>query len=219
MKRKPGHFKKLLKESLAKNLNEQFYVGPWAECHEFYEAFIDRCNISPIWNAFENQYMDICYGETAAEMYDYCLAHCHMGMIWHLQNLPYCSQNIGNFVEHCCPDDSESCPEGMIDDTSSYWGSCLKCWDDVVNATVVTGPDCECCRPVDEPEEKLTCYRCSKKGGNTVQAVQFPNSLSAWANFNFQGECPKGYTTNPDPCNPPGTVAGMSLPPRNRQRR
>ena len=125
-----------------------------------------------------------------------------------------------------CPDTGcptcggeEGCPEGMIDDTSPYWPLCVKCYTGSTNDSNITGgpPECDCCRPMDEPEEKLTCYRCSKKGGNTVQAIQFPNNLSAWANFNFQGECPKGWTTDPDPCPPPVSTAGMGLPPKNRR--
>ena len=149
------------------------------------------------------------------QLYDYCYSHCNMPGA----NLP--SQCPDNFIE-CCPGDDETgCPEGMIDDTSPFWNLCVKCYTGSTEGSNITGgpPDCECCRPMDEPpEEKLTCYKCKDKGTNAVVAVQFPNSLSAWANFNFQGECPKGWTTNPNPCKPPGT-AGMGLPPRNRRRR
>jgi len=161
-----------------------------------------------------NEQRDVCtqLQTTNSSLYNYCYAHCNMG------TGPMPSECPSNFTDTCCPGEEGGCPEGMIDDTSPLWPLCVKCYTGDSSDSSITGmpPECDCCRPMDEPEEKLTCYRCSKKGGNTVQAVQFPNSLSAWANFNFQGECPKGYTTNPDPCNTPGT-AGMGLPPRNRR--
>ena len=187
MKYKPGHFKKLLKESLTKNLNEQG--------------------------------TGICLGMQMQnpELYDYCYTHCPS-----VEGLPECDGAFGEmFADTCCPDDPETgCPEGMIDDTSPLWGDCVKCWT-TGEETINTGEDCECCRPMEDEveEEKLTCYRC-KKGTQNIQTIQFPNSLSSWSWFNFQGECPKGWTTNPDPCSEsnPGT-AGMGLPPRTRRRR
>ena len=144
---------------------------------------------------------------TNPQLYDYCYAHCQMQGIG-----PMPPQCPNNFTEDCCSETEGGCPEGMIDDTSPYWNLCVKCYTGSTDGSNITGgpPDCECCRPMDEPpEEKLTCYKCQKKGGNQVVAVQFPNSLSAWANFNFQGECPKGFTTDPDPCRPGVQTSSM----------
>jgi hypothetical protein len=151
---------------------------------------------------------------TDPQLYDYCYSHCGM----QAGNMPMPPSCPDYFAEDCCPRTEGGCPEGMIDDTSPYWNLCVKCYTGSTDGSNITGgpPDCECCRPMDEPpEEKLTCYQCKNKyapGANSMNnqivAVQFPNTLSSWSWFNFQGECPKGWTTDPDPCHPSGT-AGM----------
>ena len=164
-----------------------------------------------------NEQRDVCaqLQTTNSSLYNYCYSHCNMG----IGAMP--SECPSDFINTCCPGEEEGCPEGMIDDTSPLWPLCIKCYTGSSDDSTITGtpPDCECCRPMDtEPEEKLTCYKCQKKGGNQVVAVQFPNSLSAWANFNFQGECPKGFTTDPDPCRP-GVQASSMVNNKRRLRK
>ena len=181
-------------------------------------------------------------------MWDYCQSHCEMlNMIGGVPSACSngtlgCEENIMGFCvpelppyptfdysNSCCEPYETGCPEGMIDDTSPLWPLCIKCYTGSSDDSDITGtpPDCECCRPMDEPEEKLTCYQCKKKyapGANSMNnqivAVQFPNTLSSWSWFDFQGECPKGWTEDPDPCKPIHPH-GQSLPahPRNRRRR
>ena len=157
------------------------------------ERFQQLAGIKPLYT----EQRDVCaqLQATNSSLYDYCLAHCGM----QAGAMPMPPECPSDFASTCCPGIDHGCPEGMIDDTHPDWGDCVKCGTNGTE-TSITGPDCECCRPMDdEPEGKLTCYRCNKKN-QQVQAIQFPNSLSAWANFNFQGECPKGWTTDPDPC-------------------
>ena len=145
---------------------------------------------------------------TDSNLYNYCYSHCNPSAA----GAPMPAECPSDFAENCCPDViDEGCPEGMIDDTSPFWGDCVKCWTNGIE-TINTGEECECCRPMDDEieEEKLTCYKCQKKGGNKVITVQFPNNLSSWNWFNFQGECPKGWTTDPDPCGSESTGPGTT---------
>ncbi len=143
-----------------------------------------------------NEQRDICsqLQTTNPNLFNYCYSHCQMN----ISSLP---PECPNNFETCCPEIEEGCPEGMIDQDHPSWGDCVKCWTNGIETTI-TGENCECCRPMDnEPEEKFICYKCQKKGGNKVISMSFPNNLSSWSWFNFQGECPKGWTTDSNPCN------------------
>ena len=232
MKYKPGYFKKILKESIKSasktNLNEAPWCGtPNVQLYNYCYAHCQMQGTGPMPPQCPDNFAEECCSEIEG--------HCPEGMIdqdnslwsqclkcWN-NPVDNATINTGEDCECCQPIEEEGCPEGMIDDTSPLWPLCIKCYTGSSDDSTITGtpPDCECCRPMDEPpEEKLTCYKCQKKGGNQVVAVQFPNSLSAWANFNFQGECPKGWTTNPNPCKPSGTAGmGISRPPRVRNKR
>tara|TARA_B100000287_G_scaffold172822_1_gene163039 strand:+ start:603 stop:1280 length:678 start_codon:yes stop_codon:yes gene_type:complete len=224
MKHKPGHFKKLLKESLVKNLKEQRDVC--AQLQATNPTLFNYCythcqmNISSLPSECPDNFETCCPNDHEIG--------CPEGMIDQDHELwPQCAKcwtdpnnatvNTGDDCECCRPIGEEGCPGGMIDDTHPDWDLCVKCYDGSTNGSDITGgpPECDCCRPTDTIEEKIICYKCK---GQFPVAMQFPNNYQAWANFDFQGECPKGWTEDPDPCKKPET-AGMGLPPRSRRRR
>ena len=124
---------------------------------------------------------------------------------------PDCPQGWTTDEEPC----EEPCDAFSLNDFAisiGYMGGwpkfCHDClFDEEVND--LYSYECSCCPDddvVDDDdddntiEEKLTCYKCIK---NNPVAVQFPNTLNAWANFNFTGDCPPGWTENESPCKKP----------------
>ena len=122
---------------------------------------------------------------------------------------PDCPQGWTTDEEPC----EEPCDAFSLNDFAisiGYMGGWVKfCHDCVFDEEVndLYSYECSCCPDdvVDDDdddiiEEKLTCYKCIK---NNPVAVQFPNTLNAWANFNFTGDCPPGWTENESPCKKP----------------
>lgn len=81
-------------------------------------------------------------------------------------NMAQCNNDICEYDDI----DKEGCSE-MIDDTHPLWPDCVKCWTNGFE-TSATGPDCECCRPMQKR------YRCDKGWGamaGNVECVTDPN--------------------------------------------